>query len=360
MHHHSQPGMRSTPPQLCVKCKKQPHTVNVMTAVYCDTCFMEHAHHKFRMCLAKARTDTRSGRTLVALGSTMASFALLHMTQLPQTQNPQRRNLDDYVYLHIEADADSAARVRTMVSLADRCCQFIPLDTLDTSLFGEQRASDTPASIAQLLAQARDEPERRELVRIFQRALLLIAARSLGCTKILLADTNSSMATDVMCSVCNGRGDIVPWLMQPAQVYPVASHVAVVRPLRDHLDLEISHYVSLLLRDLADRDAALGLSCWPRDTPCGGIHELTADFMRSLDRVHAATASTVTRTASKVATGLDADPASCVLCLVPQSRASPALCVTCQALAGRTDRSSLPLYTRSLLQSLEIVGVTAQ
>ena len=68
----------------------------------------------------------------------------------------------------------------------------------------------TPLLLPWLLQAVPDPTGREDLVRHLRTRLLLQAAQAAGCNKLLLGDTGTRVATQVIAAAAKGRGYALP------------------------------------------------------------------------------------------------------------------------------------------------------
>lgn len=282
---------------------------------------MDQVYHKYRMTVARSKavigeSSNRSiGKVLVCLDpEEPASYVLLHLTQLARLRDPNRKNLDLYEYVHISFSGYEISS--ELLACLKHYGVHLRIVKVEDIVVGSQALLDSHSSLN----------TRDELQRVFRMAALLEIAKSNDTSVIYLSENCSSLAATIIADTSTGRGMSLPWRLGATQFY-FPSNIHVVRPLREVVDLEISHYLSLITPPFQ----ILGLIMKKFDVTesrDGGekeykeIYALSADFIRELDRDNSATVSTVTRTTAKIKTAISGalmkgEWKPCALCLCP-------------------------------------------
>jgi cytoplasmic tRNA 2-thiolation protein 2 len=339
----------------CVKCKNRPGTLDIRFAVYCAECFKEATQHKFRSGLARCWPVRTRPAALLFLQTaenaaclTFASRLLLHFTQLPGIEEPQRRNLTQWQpVLPIACRRD----IRTVLCLAR---------ALKTCYGDLERIYVLPLAVAVAVASVpircvyqapgedEDEDEllrvlealpweqtahpdasrtvQEDLARLLFRRLLLGLMAESRVSRCLLAESSTACAVAAIAAMSKGRGRAVPF--QSGYVLEFPGELQLLKPMRDISDREISLYVQTDAT-LKDCSTNSGCSSEPetRDTRDSigidsgtGIDGLTASFITGLENDFPGTASTVLRTIDKIHHD-NANGQRCRLCLEPMDGA---------------------------------------
>lgn len=110
----------------------------------------------------------------------------------------------------------------------------------------------------------------------------------ISADKLFKPETCNDMAVIVFKHMIKGNGEVVPWELQSVKRQ---FGMNIVRPLREHHNLEIIEYNRLKGNIV---NAAI------ESTKLNTINDLTESFFSTLDRDYSATVSTVTKTAGKV------------------------------------------------------------
>lgn len=170
---------------------------------------------------------------------------LLHFSQLFRLKDPRRLNLDQVQIVHIVIPGAPDCQVLIDAALRpyDLTCRHLTL----ASVIYEDSASATEAQmrLTRLLEACTVPTSRADLLRILTRLALVRCAATEKCSKLYVGDNCSRIAVDIMAATCTGRGEALPWMLSPRQVY-LAEDVQVVRPLRDLVKLEIDYHIDLV------------------------------------------------------------------------------------------------------------------
>ncbi|PJF16613.1 Cytoplasmic tRNA 2-thiolation protein 2 [Paramicrosporidium saccamoebae] len=343
----------------CIKCKSKPFTINVRYAVYCEyycypkllndrACFQDQVYHKYRN---QTRNPSGPGSILVGYSGGLSSqycqlcftrrfSLLLHLTQQARIQDPNRKNLDTYYFVHITRGGDSAEKPEFVKNVFDSYGVAIESYTLADCLYNGE-----PERLQQLLDACESDTLRVDLVRILTRVALVRIAQQRGIGKVYVGENCSRLAVDIMADTCTGRGVSLPWKYSLAQAY---SDVSVIRPLRDLVNLEVNFYL----------DSIKNQCPMPRQstmTKADSIYGLTDNFITGLDLENSATVSTVVRTTAKIETCISRleDLKPCALCMapLPPNEGRP-FCFGCHQIFEGMDvshASILPSHTQAIL-----------
>ena len=174
-------------------------------------------------------------------------------------------------------------------------------------------------SLAATFGRVRDRSGRQELLLQLRRGVLLGAARSLGCRKLLTGDTATRLAVELMASVASGVGGGLPHRVGFRDNRDTAEDsggdgVVIFRPMRELSSKEASLYCRYQQLDTWHGQEVQGAG--------GTIREVTQEFLVGLQDSFPSTIPTVNRTGDKLAVaggedeggGGEAGEAVCCLC----------------------------------------------
>jgi cytoplasmic tRNA 2-thiolation protein 2 len=291
---------------------------------YCRTCFLAAAQHKVRAALGKHKATRPGERVLVAAGGDHGSTALLHILQ-QGVNSDAKRLLFLPIVLYVEEgaaygeeEAVTTERIREMTSRLQQFGFPVHLALLEScntegvsaSAPAEDLVARCPgpaAALAATFAGLREGTARQELLLHLRRAVLLRAARELGCAKVLTGETGTVLAVELLAGVAGGAGaglaHRVGWRDGRD------GEVALLRPLR-----ELSVKEAALYGHLQGLRAGGGGPAWARgQDPFYSLRSLTEQFLVGLQLSFPATVPTVGRTGDKLSPG-GAEGEGCALC----------------------------------------------
>lgn len=243
---------------------------------------------------------------------------LLHFTQLARQQNPNRPNLDSFSYLQIEVGGNTKESLQklgldgSVRGGEEEEGSFVLLRR--ASLASVLYPEGDEGKLEALLASCRSPTIRADLLRILLRLAVLLRASQEGIGTVFLEDSCSQLAVEIMAATCTGRGEALPWVLHvPHQLYqlPSGRQIKVIRPLRELVSLEVSHYLALETAPQASQ---------PEEPDTASIFGLSDRFIKSLDEENSATVSTVLRTAQKLSGDRLDMQRPCALCRAPRPR----------------------------------------
>lgn len=266
----------------------------------------------------------------MAVSTGAASRLLLYFTQLAKLQEPGRKNMDNFLPVHVKMDEDEDDS--ELVSFVKELGLELMIVPISAALSIDEE------KFTSILGSAKTPSAKLDLLRILRTRLLATIAKEQGCSKVYLGDTNDRMAINAMTDVCAGRGSTIPWSQLPAQ--PVAAGLmAFVRPLRDLQALEVPAYLEIIGKRSGCEDGA------GRDT----IYGLTDSFISGLAKDFAATPSIITRTVGKIHTEQTPRDTKenpfCALCWCPIV-GSEQMCHPCQGLLLEVPSLELDMFSR--------------
>lgn len=298
----------------CVKCKIEPASVNIRFAVYCDRCFAEQAHHKYRAQVGKTRPRSTRERIILALNSRQAEQSLVLLLMACETPRESRHS-DTFFCI-------SFGEIEAVQQLCHK-------NSIEHHTFELPKVSSTTAE--------------QDLLTAYQTHRTVEMAKRLRADKIYMPDTCNDLAADLFKLTVKGMGYAVPWEQQAIRSI---SGVGFVRPLREHHRTEVLEYLRV-------RGVRHNYESSPYDANTKSLNDLTEAFLLGLDRGFSATVSTVCKTAGKVRTDWSDNRSrydSCMICLRPCLEALGARCYACETALEESDPDKLSDDLRDLIR----------
>ncbi|KAM9803814.1 cytoplasmic tRNA 2-thiolation protein 2 [Neosynchiropus ocellatus] len=351
----------------CCKCKEGSAAVVIRAGdTYCRDCFKEYFIHKFRAMLGKNRIIYPGEKVLLAVSGGPSSCSMLRQVQEGLSQNAHKRLrfLPGIVYIDEgaltgqtpEQRRRTLAELRALFQTTGFPFYLVPLERvldLPSSVLVTAVPDHVPsaasykAAVDQFL-QAPDstgcqtpsvpglagsldvqEPQTQMLQQMFNSVqtltakldllktlrshLLVHTARSEGYRKLMLGDSCTRVAVQLLVSISLGRGAA---LAQDTGFSDSRyGDIICVRPMRDYSAREIG-YFSHLFRVPSVFSPSLETQTKDKSS----IQRLTESFLTKLQEDFPSTISTIYRTSEKLQTACGgssaADPcARCLLCL---------------------------------------------
>jgi cytoplasmic tRNA 2-thiolation protein 2 len=296
----------------CIKCKTSTATINLRFAVYCDDCFAEQAHHKYRAAVSKTRPRHVKERILLALDgrNKLIESCFLVLLCTETARSDQQRQLTDVFEAVALADPTGAL---------ERVCREC---NLPFSVVSVQH----PA-YERLVASSSNGTAVQDMKRVLELRTLVEYAKKTEFTRLYFPDTSNDLALEMMAMTCKGLGYVVPWEMQPVKT---VSGVGIVRPLRDHHRQEAGEYLRI-------KSIQVDFKAYTH-SDSSSLNDITRAFLDGLDRDYSATVSTVTKTALKITTDWTDQPSDykeCAICFTPTRDAQ--VCKACSVAVSELD-----------------------
>lgn len=334
---------------LCVKCKAVEGSIDIRFAVYCGPCFQEATYHKYRTAVSKCWPERTRPAALVFLEThqaqlTLASRCLLHFTQLPHTEDPQRKGITCWTAV---IPVKSLSEVESIAELKNTLLQlypdlkgiyFLPLAAVFSESLplctGATDMLSLPWDRLVTLQSTGSSTAQQDLATILWRRLLLRLLKIVNLQKVFLPISSTANAIEAISSVSKGRGQAA--CFQSAFVMSYPDDMQLLKPLRDISDREINFYTDL------------AFSSGPVPTPKAvmptSIDDLTTRFINGLENDFPGTSSTVLRTVDKIP--IRKSECRCPLCLEPHS--DDRLCLPCNAILKEMTGATGPAALDSL------------
>ncbi|XP_043276774.1 cytoplasmic tRNA 2-thiolation protein 2 [Venturia canescens] len=319
---------------LCQKCKVEQALVVLRGKdVYCNTCFLLSATHKFRATLGKSKIVRPSDKILVAHSGKSGSTVLLHLIKAGMHESVHKRLVFETKIVYIDEGAidgqnceERSAKIEAIKeqiaylgfqcfaqtlsqSLINDMPRTFKLETLSSSL---ENFTNEDERLREILSKLPNRTSKLELIKKLRKKLIFNAARNLNCNKIFLADDSTSLAIDILSNVSLGRGAQLS--LDVGFLDDRFCDVSILRPMRDFSRHELQTYLKIHdLKILCENGN-------PKLKTLNSIQELTEKFVTDLDSQFNGTVSTVFRTGEKVCSISNknrSDDENCALCDAP-------------------------------------------
>ncbi|ELT99947.1 hypothetical protein CAPTEDRAFT_223722 [Capitella teleta] len=319
----------------CMKCSNEETVVIIrINDAFCKDCFLQYCTHKFRSAFGKSRLIRDKEQVLVAHSGGPASCAMLHLIQEGTSRRAHKKLrfssvlvfIDDGVFhglTLVERKARNAQVLKQLISsgldvhayaieqvmsTTSSASLGLPVQAVSADSFEILCSFDSECKqLEALLAATTSDTSRQSLQHVLRQRLLIQVANGMGINKVLLGNSTTSLAVQMMSNVAQGRGAHLLYDMSFADLR--STSVTFVRPMREFTTHEIEHY--LLLNQLGTIDV---ISTGPK-----GLEGLTSDFVLGLQADFPNTVSTIMRTGEKIGVShseIDID-LCCSLCQAP-------------------------------------------
>ncbi|KAI9141507.1 hypothetical protein BKA69DRAFT_1073807 [Paraphysoderma sedebokerense] len=308
----------------CVKCKDEKGTITIRQILYCRSCFIENISYKFRHTLARLKTMNHIGedKLLLALSGGHSSRTMLHLMSMYQQTGESMKTskcFKDVIVCHIDESGLFDGPNETSSKLEEIVASYrLPLEKVQLE---EVFALDEMKDDAYLLKVTgddmylakQDQPlqsNREKLQNLFLNSakmsgkedllnhlkmkLLLLKAKSLGCSRLMLGDSGTRLAIKIISETSKGRGYSLP--VDIAGETDWYQDVIVLRPMKDYILKELGIYNTL------NNLETIHIPTFTTKTTKSkaSIDHITEEFIMGLERDFSNTVSTVYRTASKL------------------------------------------------------------
>lgn len=307
----------------CVKCKTSIAEVKAFTSFYCQNCFQEMIYKRFRIEMTNVR---KSPKTAVFFRYRWPCDRLL--IRLLYISRKNRANSEqNFEIFSFEENEDDKRDTISYLEKYGLSCHFA-----NFSLHFFQNVEH----YKEFLTSSSSDEYREQLINILANVATILEAEKLGCHQLLLGDTCTKIASDLITNICLGMGEAVPWYLAREQSCrrPGNKEVTIVRPLRESSDQEVAKYLSFVDDILLPEAPSIS-------DPLGS---LISGFLKGLED-EALNVNTAVKTALRVSTAITRSPSpySCAMCFVPFS-VGDKLCNRCSVLLRNleTNRINLP------------------
>ncbi|KAK6092891.1 Cytoplasmic tRNA 2-thiolation protein 2 [Batrachochytrium dendrobatidis] len=333
---------RALKPGMCNKCKVETPSIIVKRAEFCRSCFLDSVGHRFRGNLSKSSIPEGS-KLMVAFSGGPSSRALLQTMndycRVDSENNRKKRKFPEFCVCYVDqssildSHASDASKITAVVNSYQRELFIVSLevvfeehapallkthigvdDTISASssfnieLEKNAKKVDSRLLVQQMFGTLSSMTSKEDLLHYLTLHTLVREAKAQGCAGILLGDTATSVAINVISNTCKGRGLSLPADIMDSEWY---QDVHILRPMRDILSKEIG-----IFNRLSKLETVAHSSLTTFMAPKASISRLSQDFIVGLEKEFPATVSTVARTAFKIQTN-HLSKKQCPLCEGP-------------------------------------------
>ncbi|XP_039281627.1 cytoplasmic tRNA 2-thiolation protein 2-A [Nilaparvata lugens] len=311
----------------CKKCQ-QENTAEVILRkkdIYCKSCFLVNATHKFRAALGKSKIIRQGDKVLVAFSGSASSIAMVHLINSGLSMNTHKKLIFDPFVVYVDEGAcyglSPDKRQEMLQEIRDLLKDYhIPAySTSIEMMFNNEKicpindvASYSKCSeLDQILAEFKCSTARQDFLKKLRYKTLLEAAALLGCSKILTAETLVDTASNILSNISLGRGAQLPYDVGFCDSR--LEGIKVLRPMQEYGSEEIEYY-----NKFHELNSIKDYSCRISMKPIDSIQNLTKKFVTDLQENFPSTVSTVYRTGAKLSIGNEDSNVNekCALCQV--------------------------------------------
>eukprot|EP01119_Soliformovum_irregulare_P000855 TRINITY_DN10628_c0_g1_i1.p1 TRINITY_DN10628_c0_g1~~TRINITY_DN10628_c0_g1_i1.p1 ORF type:complete len:264 (+),score=76.65 TRINITY_DN10628_c0_g1_i1:798-1589(+) len=193
-----------------------------------------------------------------------------------------------------------------------------------------QSSTNQALRFQEMMSSIKSNTSKEEMLSHLRMALIAGFARSHKFEKVLLGDSATRIAINLISATCKGRGMALPDDL--ASMDTRYSHVGFLRPMRDFVSKEIAIYNRYFNLEVASIPTLDTLA----STPKFSIDHLTEHFIQSLQMGFDHTIHTLLRSGAKLKhSSLSCATRRCLLCQTPLPRPDPGQhCQSCASTCG--------------------------
>eukprot|EP00112_Aurelia_sp_Birch-Aquarium-sp1_P006914 Seg1755.4 transcript_id=Seg1755.4/GoldUCD/mRNA.D3Y31 product="Cytoplasmic tRNA 2-thiolation protein 2-B" protein_id=Seg1755.4/GoldUCD/D3Y31 len=325
----------------CMKCEKKAIVLIRARDPICRTCFLHYFNHKFRATLGKSKAIRQGEKALIAFSGGSSSCCLLNLIHdgLSENVHKKLRFIPQVVFLDESAILDwTEAKTKTISGDVQTFCGKLGLE-LDCisleQLFSQgsegrscsqeisDHCSDEKSTISsktncpkeilkECFRNVKSLTAKQDLLHCLRSRLLGIHAKEKGCTKIIVAETSTSLSIKLLSNIAQGRGGSLPF--DVAVNDSRDDEIRVIRPMRELTSKEVAFYNRLsniepIVTEGLDTKVAQNAS----------LQRQTEAFVTNLQADFPSTVSTIFRTGDKLTLNeeLKSTEETCVMCQTP-------------------------------------------
>ncbi|XP_059098724.1 cytoplasmic tRNA 2-thiolation protein 2-like [Tigriopus californicus] len=300
----------------CKKCREHKSVLNLRTSdTYCKSCFLTTCQHRFRSTLGKHKIMRPGDQVLVGFSGNQGSVFLMQCLFLGYQEDVQKKLLFSSSVLLVDELGpfvdDPEERMKTLECFKEVLEHYgleyyiVPLEValkeevdkgdIQSGRQPYQLPSESKQQeLSEIFKSIKELSAKEDLIRNLKQGLLVSCARALEINKIFLAESQTSVAVNLMSGVSMGRGLHVSNDM--AFLDNRFEDVQIIRPLRELSRKEIAlanFYHNAPKPVIAPSFTAL-------KDPCCSIEKIVEDFLTGLQDNFPATIPTVFRTGGKL------------------------------------------------------------
>eukprot|EP00095_Tigriopus_kingsejongensis_P007791 maker-scaffold370_size193435-snap-gene-0.32 protein:Tk07791 transcript:maker-scaffold370_size193435-snap-gene-0.32-mRNA-1 annotation:"cytoplasmic trna 2-thiolation protein 2 a" len=336
----------------CKKCRESRSVLNLRARdTYCKACFLTTCNHRFRSTLGKHKIMRRGDRVLVAFSGNQGSMYLLQCLKQGYGEDTQKKLLFTSSVIVIDElgpfEEDPAKRMGLVEDLVrvvahfELPCYVVPLECALRDEFSVENIQEMEGSessyrlpstqstqeLREVFEAIKEISAKEDLLKNMKHNLLHACAKTLEMPKIFLAESQTSVAVNLLSGISLGRGMHLP--NDVGFLDSRFKHVQIIRPLRELTRKEIA------LANFHQRSPdPVIMPCFTalKDPSCS-IEKVVEEFLVTLQEEFPATIPTVFRTGGKLEQP-DANQQS-------QELAEDSICILCSGeLKEDMDRSN--------------------
>ncbi|XP_077295307.1 cytoplasmic tRNA 2-thiolation protein 2-like [Arctopsyche grandis] len=310
----------------CKKCKLTIATVTLRKKdFYCDDCFTVGVTHKFRATLGKSRLVKPGDKVLIAFSGKIDSSTLLYLVKNGIEDSTHKKLQFQALVLHIDESSlrhsedakniEIMSQVKSQIQQYDLMFYSVRLSEVMKDDALNLNISDVPTKdeeldlkFKNLITSTKNCTAKLNLLKKLKQNLLLNCAKRLDCSYVLLAETATKLAANLLANVAIGGGSHMSSDIGFSDARD--DRVKVLRPLKDLTTEDIALFTKI--KNISEVQPTIR-----DDNPYASIQSLTKQFVNNLQNNFPATIPTVLRTGDKIDNSSNVvqdDDFQCVLC----------------------------------------------
>ncbi|XP_015121890.1 cytoplasmic tRNA 2-thiolation protein 2 [Diachasma alloeum] len=298
---------------MCQKCSVEKAEVRLRRKDnYCNGCFLISATHKFRATLGKSKIVRPSDTILVGHNGGAGSTALLNLIKGGMHESVHKRLVFGVKVLYIDdglikgqSTEERETKMRKIheqvealgfqaygVSLSDA----MDFDNFSVSCLKSMTCSNDEKDkrLSEMWNGLVDETSKKDFQQKLRNKVMMMAAKSLKCQKIFLANDSTSLAIKILSNVSLGRGAQLS--SDCGFIDNRYADVVILRPMRDFSRRELYYYLKICNYSFIGEEKL-------KDNLPFSIQKLTGKFVTNLEDQFSGTVSTIFRTGEKIVVG---------------------------------------------------------
>lgn len=235
----------------CVKCGQPSVLVTRIHDPFCKNCFQVYVVHKFRSAIGKSKLIRDGESVLVAFSGGTNSSALLHLIQDGLSLRAHKRLRFTPTLLHVDescvlvertdevnqkrkqiqetmlksgfpsywiqleqslkiSTAQASVTANDTVSKNEESCEGLQLNYLgkdpDSTLLPEDPSEEDSTKLLDMIKNFKSPTAQEDFFLNLRTQLMAVAAKQLGFSKILTAESSTRLAVRILSDVAQGRG----------------------------------------------------------------------------------------------------------------------------------------------------------
>ncbi|KAG8236612.1 hypothetical protein J437_LFUL017053 [Ladona fulva] len=317
---------------VCKKCDAAETRILLRNKdAYCRECFLKNVTHKFRATLGKSKLIRPSDRLLLATSGSLASAALLHMIAEGLSEKNNKRFLFTSLAVYIDEGAvlnqsndERMEAIKAIHSQATNLgfellvvqlsnifelkniCIYSITNSIQYSDLFKEYTSQLDERLRNVFDSTNSLTSKEDLLSRLRNNLLVAVAKQLDCKKIVLGETGSQLAVQLLTNISLGRGANLP--LDVGFCDGRDEGVLILRPLKELSAKEVAFYC--VFHKLM---AVFVPSLTTKASRMASIRKLTEDFLLGLNVDFPSTLSAVNKIGEKL-TARKEKCTKCILC----------------------------------------------